>query len=348
MKDVLATLATWQRDGRRAAAGIVVERRGSAPRDPGALIALSDRGELAGSVTGGCVEPAVIAEAQEVLDGAPPRIAVYGVSDADAFDVGLACGGTVAIAILPLDLALAARIGEATGADQPVALALPLGAALGEQRLVCDDEPADALAAAARTLLQAGETAIVEVDGEPVFVAAFPPRPAMYVFGAVDHAGALARAGRFLGYRVTICDARARFVTRERFPDADELVVDWPDRFLRAAPVDARTAICVLTHDPKFDVPALVSALRSPAGYVGAMGSRTTTAEREVRLREEGLAGEDLARLHAPIGLPIGARSPEEVAIAVAAEIVESVAETRRRARAGLAAGASVIGPQAG
>jgi xanthine dehydrogenase accessory factor len=145
----------------------------------------------------------------------------------------------------------------------------------------------------------------------------------MYVFGAVDHAAALASIGRLLGYRVTVCDARARFVTPERFPDVDELVVEWPDRFLESAPVDERTAICILTHDHKFDVPALKVALETPAGYVGAMGSRRTNADRAERLRAEGVSEEQMARIHAPIGLRIGSRSPQEVAVAIAAEIVQ-------------------------
>jgi xanthine dehydrogenase accessory factor len=144
----------------------------------------------------------------------------------------------------------------------------------------------------------------------------------MYVFGAVDHAAAVARVGGFLGYRVTVCDARPRFLTRERFPDADELVVAWPDEFLRSAPVDERTAICVLTHDHKFDVPLLQAALASPAGYIGALGAKRTNAERVERLRAEGVSDEALERVHAPIGLDIGARTPEEVAVAVGAEIV--------------------------
>jgi xanthine dehydrogenase accessory factor len=167
-----------------------------------------------------------------------------------------------------------------------------------------------------------------------VFVHAFTPRPAMYVFGAIDHAAALTRVGKLLGYRVTVCDARGAFVTPERFPDADELVVEWPDRFLAGAPVDARTAICVLTHDEKFDVPALLAALRTPAVYIGAMGSRTTTEDREERLRAAGLGEAELGRIHAPIGLAIGARSPEEVAVAIGAEIVEATALARRRAAA--------------
>ena len=148
----------------------------------------------------------------------------------------------------------------------------------------------------------------------------------MYVFGAIDHAAALARVGKLLGYRVTVCDARAAFVTPERFPEADELVVDWPDRFLREAPVDAGTVICVLTHDEKFDVPALIAALETPAVYIGAMGSKVTTADREERLRAEGVDDAGLGRIHAPIGLAIGARSPEEVAVAIGAEIVEATA----------------------
>jgi xanthine dehydrogenase accessory factor len=148
------------------------------------------------------------------------------------------------------------------------------------------------------------------------------PRARMYVFGAVDHAAAVARVGGLLGYQVTVCDARPRFLTRERFPEPDELVVAWPHEFLRGAYVDERTAICVLTHDHKFDVPVLQAALASPAGYIGALGGKKTNADREERLRAEGVGDEELARIHAPIGLDIGARTPEEVAVAVAAQIV--------------------------
>ena len=165
------------------------------------------------------------------------------------------------------------------------------------------------------------------IEGDTFFLP-FAPRPEMYVFGAVDHAAAIGRVGKFLGYRVTICDARARFATPERFPDVDEVVVQWPDEFLRGAPVDERTAICVLTHDHKFDVPLLKVALETPAGYIGAMGAKRTTEARNERLRAEGVTEEQLARIHAPIGLRIGSRTPEEVAVAVAAEIVA----TRRKA----------------
>ena len=321
MRDILPTLARWRADGRRVAIATVVERRGSAPRDPGASLALNDLGEIAGSVTGGCVEPSVIREAQEVLDGGAARLREYGIADATAFEVGLSCGGTVGILIAPLDLSLVDTLDGAVRDDRPIALAMTAaGDGIGEQRLY--EGP----------LLVAGESALTNVDGEAVFVHALTPRPAMYVFGAIDHAAALARVGKLLGYRVTVCDARAAFVTAERFPEADELVVEWPDRFLRSAPVDAGTVICVLTHDEKFDVPALIAALDTPAVYIGAMGSKVTTADREERLRAEGVDDAGLGRIHAPIGLAIGARSPEEVAVAIGAEIVEAVALARRRA----------------
>ncbi len=327
MRDILPTLLRWQADGRRAAIATVVERRGSAPRDPGASLALNDLGEIAGSVTGGCVEPAVIREAQEVLDGAPARLREYGIADDAAFEVGLACGGTVGILIAPLDHALVPPLAEAVAGDRAAALTIVAnGGRIGAQEL--HEHPHGPVA----RLLEAGESALVDLDGEAVFVHALTPRPAMYVFGAIDHAASLARVGKLLGYRVTVCDARAAFVTPERFPEADELVVEWPDRFLRSAPVDAGTVICVLTHDEKFDVPALVAALETPAVYIGAMGSKVTTSDREERLRAEGVNEAGLGRIHAPIGLAIGARSPEEVAVAIGAEIVEATALARRRA----------------
>jgi xanthine dehydrogenase accessory factor len=338
MRDVLSTLERWVAEGQEIVVATVIERQGSAPRDPGASLAVNERGEVAGSVTGGCVEPAVIREAQEVLAGGAARIVRYGIADDEAFDVGLSCGGTVAILIFALDPALVAPVAEAVASDRPVALAMPLGDAIGEQRLVRSEaELADSVDFAARALLDTGDSAVVQTDaGELVFVESFAPRPAMYVFGAVDHAAALVTVGKFLGYRVTVCDARALFVTEERFPDADELVVDWPDRFLERSPVDARTAICVLTHDTKFDVPALKAALATPARYIGAMGTVKTRDEREERLRAEGVGEADLARIHAPIGLSIGARTPEEVAIAVAAQLIESTTAARRIPAAGV------------
>jgi xanthine dehydrogenase accessory factor len=340
VKDVLDTLERWVGEGLRAATATVVQTERSAPRDPGAVLAVSERGEVAGSVTGGCVEPAVYEEAQAVLAGGPPRLVTYGIADDEAFEVGLPCGGTVHIFVDTLDPALVAPIAEAVEAERPVALTMKTsGAEIGEKHLVYSDSTDDGeLGSKARELLARGETGFVSVGEDEVFVSSFAPRPHLYVFGAIDFASALASLGRYLGFHVTVCDARGKFVTPERFPDVDELVVDWPDRFLAAAPVDERTAICVLTHDEKFDVPILKQAVKSPAGYIGAMGSRRTTERRAERLREEGVTEDELTRIHAPIGLKIGSRTPEEVAVAIAAEIISVFNATSARVSAKAAA----------
>jgi xanthine dehydrogenase accessory factor len=325
VKDVLETLERWTEEGLKVATATVVSTERSAPRDPGAVLAVSEKGEVAGSVTGGCVEPAVYEEAQAVLGGGPPRLVTYGIADDEAFEVGLPCGGTVHIFVDALDPALVSPIAEAVRSERPVALAMKVaGPKIGEKQLVYGDSTVNGeIPKKARELLARGETGLVPLGGdEELFVSSFAPRPRMYVFGAIDFASALASMGRYLGYHVTVCDARAKFVTPERFPDVDELVVAWPDEFLASAPVDERTAICVLTHDDKFDVPILKQALAGPAGYIGAMGSRRTTERRAERLREEGASDEQLARIHAPIGLSIASRSPEEVAVAIAAEII--------------------------
>jgi xanthine dehydrogenase accessory factor len=325
VKDVLETLERWTREGLRVATATVVSTERSAPRDPGAVLAVSEQGEVAGSVTGGCVEPAVYEEAQALLAGGPPKLLTYGIADDEAFEVGLPCGGTVRIFVDALDPACVAPIAEAVREERSLALAVKVsGPEIGAKTLVYGDSSGNGeIAEKARELLARGETGVVELGAdEQLFVSSFAPRPRMYVFGAIDFASALASIGRFLGYRVTVCDARAKFVTPERFPDVDELVVEWPDRFLERSPVDERTAICVLTHDNKFDVPILKVALGTKAGYIGAMGSRRTTERRAERLREEGVSDEQLERIHAPIGLKIGSRTPEEVAVAIAAEIV--------------------------
>jgi xanthine dehydrogenase accessory factor len=193
-----------------------------------------------------------------------------------------------------------------------------------------NEELDKAVIEAARGLLEGGRTETVHfgvrgqrrMEDVAVFVQSFAPPPRMYVFGAIDFASAVARIGKFMGYRVTVCDARPIFATRERFPTADEVVVAWPDEFLKTAPVDKRTVICVLTHDPKFDVPVLLAALRTEAGYIGAMGSRRTHNNRNARLKEEGVTEEELSRISSPVGLDIGARTPEETAVAIAAEII--------------------------
>ena len=319
MKDVLDTLERWVAEGLRAATATVVQTERSAPRDPGAVLAVSEQGEVAGSVTGGCVEPAVYEEAQAVLAGGPPRLVTYGIADDEAFEVGLPCGGTVHIFVDRLDPELVAPIVEAVREERPIALEIAItGENAGAKRLVVPEDGGPAA-----ELLARGETAILDTSEGQIFVSSFAPRPNMYVFGAVDHAAAVASVGRFLGYRVTVCDARAKFVTPERFPDVDDLVVEWPDRFLSQAAVDERTVICVLTHDHKFDIPVLKVALGTDAGYIGAMGAKRTNEDRAERLRAEGVTDEEIARIHAPIGLKIGSKTPEEVAVAIAAQIVQ-------------------------
>ncbi len=235
---------------------------------------------------------------------------------------------------------LLSRWREALAMQSPVALATIVeGPGVGGKLLVTPEDHigtvgnADldrAVVEAARGMLEGGRTGMRHygprgqrrMEDVTVFIQSFAPLPRMYVFGAIDFASAVAKIGKFMGYRVTVCDARAVFATRERFPTADEVVVAWPDEFLKTAEVDPRTVICVLTHDPKFDVPVLKAALKTPAGYIGAMGSRRTHNNRTARLIEEGITEEDLSRIASPIGLDIGARTPEETAVAIAAEII--------------------------
>jgi xanthine dehydrogenase accessory factor len=325
LRDVLPDLERWVAEEVRAATATVIRTERSAPRGPGAMLAVSERGDVVGSVTGGCVEPAVYDEARAVLAGGPPRVVTYGIADEDAFEVGLPCGGTVEIFVDVLDPDVVRAVAASIVEERPVAVAVAVeGNDAGQKRLVYGDEASSngGRGEPVRAALARGESTLVGEGDERTFVLALAPRPRMYVFGAVDHAAAVARVGRFLGYRVTVCDARAKFVTPERFPDVDELVVEWPDRFLAGAPVDERTAICVLTHEERFDVPLLQVALRTRAGYIGAMGARRTNQRRAERLRAEGVAEGDLARIHAPIGLDIGSKTPEEVAVSVAAELV--------------------------
>jgi xanthine dehydrogenase accessory factor len=334
VKDIIQILERWTDHGASVALGSVVERIGSAPRDPGATLAVSSNREVAGGVTGGCVEPAVIREAGEVLGGSRGRLLDYGLDDEDGFDVGLTCGGRIAVAVYRLDPELVPPIADAVRTDRPIAVTLRLGEEhFGEQGILSPETAnGDAISGAARALLEIGESAIVEAgDGEKVFVESYAPRPNMYVFGASDHVAALVPLGKQLGYRVTVCDPRRVFLTRERFPDADELSDEWPDEFLAHAPIDPRTAICMMTHNLKFDVPALKLAFASDAGFIGAIGSEKTRADRRARLHEEGIGDADLARLHAPIGIQIGARTPDEVAVTIAAQLIEANAISRRR-----------------
>jgi xanthine dehydrogenase accessory factor len=354
MRDVLDQLAQWWEQGAEVGLGTVVQTWSSAPRQPGAAMLVGPDGTAVGSVSGGCVEGAVYELAEQVRDGQPPTLQRYGVSDDDAFSVGLTCGGIIDIFVEPVSRTRFPELGDVIAdirAGRPVAVATVIDAPEGQRgrRLVVRPDGAeeaggvpvvqgnlgsqrlaDAVRDDARGLLAQGRTAVLRygTDGERredeigVFVASYAPRPRMIVFGAIDFASAVARVGSFLGYRVTVCDARPVFATSKRFPDADEVVVEWPHRYLAGTEVDERTVVCVLTHDPKFDVPLLQVALSLPLAYLGAMGSRRTHADRLARLRELGVTQDQLARLHAPIGLDIGARTPEETAVSVAAEII--------------------------
>jgi xanthine dehydrogenase accessory factor len=287
----------------------------------------------------------VIREANEVLGGSRGRLVYYGLDDPDGFESGLTCGGRIAVAVYRLDPALVAPIADAVRTDRPIAVTLKLDEdTFGEQAIYSADGSANghsatgAVSEAARSLLEIGESAIVETaDGEKIFVESYAPRPNMYLFGASDHVAALVPLARMLGYRVTVCDPRKVFVTRERFPDADDLSTEWPNEFLERAPIDARTTILMMTHDLKFDVPALKLALTSSAGFIGAIGSEKTRAERNAKLREGGIGDADLARLHAPVGIQIGARTPEEVAVTIGAQLIEANVIARRKRIASIA-----------
>ncbi|MFI8324939.1 XdhC family protein [Streptomyces sp. NPDC085529] len=344
MLDIAEELHRWVEQGRDFAVATVVAVGGSAPRQPGAALAVDSEGTAIGSVSGGCVEGAVYELCQAALDDGKVVVERFGYSDEDAFAVGLTCGGIIDILVTPVrggvfPAALAAAVsGEAAALARIVSGPEDL---LGQALLVRPDgsyegglgghpELDRTAAAEARALLDAGRTGTVEIGedgsrcGQPLtlLVESSVPAPRMIVFGAIDFASALVRVGKFLGYHVTVCDARPVFATRLRFPEADEIVVEWPHRYLESTEVDARTVLCVLTHDAKFDVPLLQAALRLPVAYVGAMGSRRTHEDRNKRLREVGVTELELARLRSPIGLDLGARTPEETALSIGAEIV--------------------------
>ena len=356
MREVLEELLGWWREGKPTALATVVGTWRSAPRQAGAAMLVGPDGEAVGSVSGGCVEGAVYELGQEVVASSTPALQRYGVSDDDAFAVGLTCGGILDVFVERVDPSTWPDLEDVAAdvaAGRPVAVctvvAHPEAEHVGRRLVVRPEgveravtgtlgsERADAAVVDdARGLLASGRTETLEFgpegerrgEGMRVFVSSFAPRPRMLVFGAIDFAAAVARVGTFLGYRVTVCDARPVFATKSRFPGAEEVVVDWPHRYLaaeaEAGRIDQRTVLCVLTHDPKFDVPLLEVALRLPAvAYVGAMGSRRTHEDRLARLREAGLTEEELARMSSPIGLDLGARTPEETAISIAAEIVQ-------------------------
>ncbi|MET8167672.1 XdhC/CoxI family protein [Streptomyces sp. NPDC005329] len=399
MLDIAEELNRWVEQGRDFAVATVVAVGGSAPRRPGAALAVDAEGTAVGSVSGGCVEGAVYELCRQALEDGESVLERFGYSDDDAFAVGLTCGGVIDILVTPVRVGdrvrpvIAAGLETAASGGATALARIVTGPAdlVGHALLVRPRGSGDSgsygsasydsgfygggsydsgshdsasrdggshysgsrdggsfesgsyeggfgahpeldrtVAAEAGAFLDAGRTGTLEIGeqgsrcGAPltVLIESSVPPPRMIVFGAIDFASALVRVGKFLNYRVTVCDARPVFATEARFPEADEIVVEWPHRYLERTRVDARTVLCVLTHDAKFDVPLLRLALRLPVAYVGAMGSRRTHLDRNARLREVGVTELELARLRSPIGLDLGARTPEETALSIAAEIV--------------------------
>lgn len=351
MRDVLPELTAIWRTGKTAGVATVVRTFGSAPRPVGAVMVVAPDGTVAGSISGGCVEGSIYELATEVARARQPKLQRYGSNADDLLAAGLTCGGEIDIFAEPISRAAFPQlqtVAERIVAERPVSVATviahPDASRLGRHLVVTPEwvdgslgsECADVVVSQdVRGLLAAGLSAVANYGpngerdnlGMEVFVASHVPRPRMIIFGATDFAAALARQGSLLGYRVTVCDARPMFATRARFPTTDEIVVDWPHRYLTAQAeecvIDTRTAICVLTHDEKFDVPVLQTALRlREVGYVGAMGSRRTHHERMTQLRAAGLTDVELSGLASPIGLDLGARTPEETAVSIVAEII--------------------------
>jgi len=353
MRGVLDDIERWHAEGKRIARATVVSVVGSAPRAVGATLAISDAGDISGSVSGGCVEPDVIEQAQSILRATRPsaatrtdatpmaKLLTYGVSEEQNFErIGLSCGGEIRVFVQALpddwrDLAAALHQGrpavEATviaGAPDTLGRTATwiagLHAPIGDLGAPTLTEAADAIAT---QLLRQGESEarlIPDASEQPqeVFFNVYQPQPTLLIIGAGHITIPLTRLAKVIGYRVVVIDAREAFATRERLPDADEIIVDWPDEAMARLPLHSATAVAVLTHDDKFDVPALNVALRSEVGYVGAIGSRGTRMQRDKRLREAGLTDEQIGRIHGPIGLDIGAGPPEEIALAILAQVV--------------------------
>ena len=344
----------WLSEERRVVQALLVEVEGSAPLPVGAMMVIDDHGNIEGSITGGCVEGAVVTEAEDLLAATgpapvPARLLRYGISDELAGTVGLMCGGIVHILVYELtgEAAEVERaVLEAHAEGRPAAVAtLVDGDTAGARLAVIDNTLIGSLghtdllernvAREAQGLLEEGKTTVRRFgddgatlgDDLRVHIRAYALPPQMYIIGAIDFSAALAPFAAQIGYQVTICDARDRFARSRRFSSAAEVKIGWPQEVMADVDLGPRDAVLVFTHDPKFDEPALVAALATNAGYIGALGSRQTTADREERLKRSGVSEADLARIHAPCGLDIGSRTAEETAVSVLAEIIAARAE---------------------
>src|SRR5947209_5070402 len=303
MDEQLQMVTIWREVGRKVAVATVVATRNSAPRPVGSKLYVSESGELIGSVSGGCVENDVVLAAQEVLAGGPPRLLTYGITDDMAFEIGLPCGGVIDVFVEELT--------EPVSGD--VTLTVVAGESVGDKL----DDP-ELLEAARRR----GVSHVVELEGRTVLADVSAPPPRLFVYGATDTAEALSSAARLLGWRTVVADARASFATRERIPSADELLLLWPDEALAQVEPDIGTAVVVLTHDDKFDLPMIRGALASDAFYVGWIGSHRNQERRRGVLREDGVTDDELSRISGPTGLDIGANTPAETAVSILAEII--------------------------
>jgi xanthine dehydrogenase accessory factor len=302
MREVLSELTEWSKAGEDMALATVVETWGSSPRPLGSKMVVTRSGKMAGSVSNGCIEGAVFDEAQKVLKSREPKVAAFGVADEVAFEVGLACGGHIEVYIQPLG-PVHQQLLAALQRNEPATLLTNL--VTGEAELV-QGSPTG--------------TELARREGD-VFTEPFRRPAHLVIIGAIHIAIPLHRLAKLMGYRVTVVDARAKFATKERFPEADELIVAWPDEAMAKLVIDNSTYVVILTHDPKFDLPALRSVLTKDAGYVGAIGSRKTNSNRFDALRAEGFTEEQLSRVHGPIGLDLGGRGAEETALGILAEI---------------------------
>ena len=315
MREILQELDRWRAAGDRIAIAAVVATRRSAPRPIGSKLAVSEGGELAGSVSGGCVESEVVEAAHEVLAGGEPRLLTFGISDDLALSVGLPCGGEIDVWVSEPDPELLGRLADVAREERRAVVFTDLDD--GTQRLVLDgDDPV------ADDLIRGGHSKVVELQGRRVFADVFGPPPRLLVYGAVDTADALCAAARGLGWHTIVADARGRFATRERLPNAHEVIVAWPEETLAQVQPDHATAVVVLTHDDKFDIPMLVGTLTTDAYYIGALGSRRNQERRRERLLEAGVDESALDRISGPAGLDIGAHTPAETALSMLAEIM--------------------------
>ena len=301
MREIADELRQWRAAGDAVAIATVVETWGSSPRPLGSKMLASNSGKMAGSVSNGCIEGDVFEAAQEVLASGRPRLVEYGVANEVAFEVGLACGGHIEVMIQPA-AEIHDRALDLLAAERPFVLRTDLGSGVSE------------------LVEQAPDFELARRDGETFWEPYGRPAD-MVIVAAIHIAIPLHRMAKLMGYRVTIVDARGQFATQERFPEADRILVQWPDEALAGLTVDRSTAVVILTHDPKFDMPALRSVLRTDAGYVGAIGSRKTNQNRFDALRKEGFDDAQLERVHGPIGLDLGARGAEETALGIMAEV---------------------------